>query len=305
MSRVAPCDALPIEKTDSSSVTTGVYAPSTGLKLTPWPDMLRYTRLMSLFNEQDLTFPEDVLDAFAGCLHHLSRIFPVGFVSGLPAMCFDAALLWQPWVQMKRRQSRRLPQDETVLPSWSWAGWEGVINSESWRSAANYQYEGPVTQNPRLGSFWKTFSTVQWQYSETLTSERHAINIPSQFARPSFVKVGKSMPPDWSTHVYPDEAGNEIACYSMFPLHTLPLPCPNQRDRYASSACDQNSVSTLHHQTRLFDPRQRVQKYSFELSCNTAHYIKWFLGWHTLIELSTLRLRRLSEPTASHRRRTL
>jgi hypothetical protein len=82
-----------VEKADSSSAATGIYATLTGLKLTPWPDMLRYTRLTSLFNERDLTFPEDFLNAFAGCLHHLSRVFPGGFVSGLPAMCFDASLL--------------------------------------------------------------------------------------------------------------------------------------------------------------------------------------------------------------------
>jgi hypothetical protein len=197
MSRVASYDK-PIEESNSRGLATRAYTPSTGLKLTPWPDMLRYTRLTSLFNERDLTFPEDVLDAYAGCLHHLSRVFPEGFISGLPAMCFDAALLWQPWTRMKRRQTRRLSPDEAVLPSWSWAGWEGVINSESLRSASNYQFEDPTEMNCRRESTWKTLSTVKWVYMESLTSERQAIVLPPQFARPSFAKVGDSMPPGWA-----------------------------------------------------------------------------------------------------------
>jgi hypothetical protein len=213
MSNVAPCDA-PLEK---------VHPSRTGLKLTPWPDMFRYTRLTSLFNERDLTYPEDVLDAFAGCLHHLSRVFPGGFISGMPTMCFDAALLWQPWVHMKRRKSRKLPLEEAVLPSWSWAGWEGVINSESLRSAANYQFENPAELNPLRESSWKTYSTVQWLYSENLDSERHAITVPSQFARPSFAKIGDKLPPGWTTSA---ETGDGVVHHSCDPTTPFRFPIP-------------------------------------------------------------------------------
>lgn len=69
-------------------------APPTGFCTSVWPDMERYSRLVSLFSRRNLTFPEDALDAFEGVLSCLSRTFQGGFISGLPQMCFDAALLW-------------------------------------------------------------------------------------------------------------------------------------------------------------------------------------------------------------------
>jgi hypothetical protein len=97
----------------------------------PWPNMARYARLVSMFNRRDLTYPEDVFDAFAGMLTHLSRIFPGGFISGLPQMCFDAALLWQPWAHMPRRIAKKSDSSAAILPSWSWAGWQGMFANEN------------------------------------------------------------------------------------------------------------------------------------------------------------------------------
>ncbi|KAF2740587.1 HET-domain-containing protein [Polyplosphaeria fusca] len=109
------------------------------LDSTSWPDMRRYSRLVSLYNLRQLTYPEDVLDAFSGILSHLSSTTYVdGFISGLPRFCFDAALLWQPWTPLIRRKSARQPESDVCLPSWSWVGWAGTLNSEAWRSAASY-----------------------------------------------------------------------------------------------------------------------------------------------------------------------
>ncbi|OAL42788.1 HET-domain-containing protein [Pyrenochaeta sp. DS3sAY3a] len=84
------------------------------------PDMLRFSRLVAMYIKRDLTFPEDILDAFAGILSHLSKNFQGGFISGLPQMCFDAALLWQPWKRhLRRRKSVRCTDTEAVMPSWS------------------------------------------------------------------------------------------------------------------------------------------------------------------------------------------
>ncbi|KAH8722791.1 heterokaryon incompatibility protein-domain-containing protein [Phaeosphaeriaceae sp. PMI808] len=153
-------------------------APLTGFKITLWPDMLRFARLVAVFNIRDLTFPEDALDAFAGVLSHLSRTFQGGFISGLPQMCFDAALLWQPWKgKMRRRRSVRCPESEAILPSWSWVGWTGsALNSESWRSAASYQYE-PLEYEQWAPCSWRTISTVSWSYSISLASELKPIKI--------------------------------------------------------------------------------------------------------------------------------
>jgi hypothetical protein len=80
----------------------------------PWPDMLRYARLVALFNLRNLTYPEDSLGAFAGVLDQLSRTFTGGFISGLPVMCFDAALISQHWRPLSRRESKRA--SAAVLP---------------------------------------------------------------------------------------------------------------------------------------------------------------------------------------------
>lgn len=217
---------------NSDASATKMDVPVAGLNNSPWPDMIRYTRLMALFNERDLTFPEDVLDAFVSCLAHLSSVFPGGFISGLPTMCFDAALLWQPWAFLKRRNPRRLSAGETILPSWFWAGWEGIINSESWRSAANYQFEySPISDIPQYTS-WRTISTVQWTYSKTLTSERSLITMPLQFRRPAFTKPGDSLPPGWTLSTSLGEDGNAVrhSCDPSVPFR-FPIPILDQTSR--------------------------------------------------------------------------
>ncbi|TLD19158.1 hypothetical protein PspLS_09768 [Pyricularia sp. CBS 133598] len=45
---------------------------------------------------RDLTYPEDALPAISGLLSLFERVFPGGFLYGLPEICFDAALLWHP-----------------------------------------------------------------------------------------------------------------------------------------------------------------------------------------------------------------
>lgn len=78
-----------------------------GFRFSSWPDMARYARMVPLFNQRQLTYPEDVLKAFAGVLSLLCRKFVGSFISGLPEMCFDAALLWQPWTALSRRVDSR------------------------------------------------------------------------------------------------------------------------------------------------------------------------------------------------------
>jgi len=234
------CQDFTIPMTASSHTTrsisdyapTKINVPTAGLNSSPWPDMIRHTRLMTLFNERDLTFPEDVLDAFVSCLAHLSSVFPGGFISGLPTMYFDAALLWQPWAYLKRRKPRRLPASEAVLPSWSWAGWEGIINSESWRSAANYQFEHPPAPDIPQYTSWRTFSSVQWTYSRTLTSEKYPVNIPSQFRRPAFTTSGDNLPPEWSMSADLGEDGQAVR-HSCDPSVSFryPIPILDKTDR--------------------------------------------------------------------------
>ncbi|KAF2678551.1 HET-domain-containing protein [Lentithecium fluviatile CBS 122367] len=218
------------ESQDMESVAS-VYQPQVeqpdDLECSPWPNMYRYARLVSLFNRRNLTFPEDVFDAFAGILSHLSRSFPGGFISGLPQMCFDAALLWQPWTTMTRRKSVRRSASDVILPSWSWAGWTGNMHSETWRSAANYLLETDDEFNAGQQCSWTTISTVNWTYSSDLTSKRREIRIPPAFAHPDFeaYKNG-TLPSGWSVQSPADSREDVLYYHSCDPSHPFRYPIP-------------------------------------------------------------------------------
>lgn len=56
--------------------------------------ILYLTGLLESFSVQDLTYPCDSLDAFAGVLGALETSFRGGFLFGLPESCSDIGLLW-------------------------------------------------------------------------------------------------------------------------------------------------------------------------------------------------------------------
>lgn len=143
------------------------------LKASPWPNMHRYARLVSLYNRRQLTYPEDAHDAFRGALTIISKSYTGTFLSGLPQMFFDETLLWQPWFPMQRRKARRVAEEDAVLPSWSWLGWSGDLHSESFATA--YSYLRPIIGrgiSKLMPLPWSTKSSVDWYYSETLGSPR-------------------------------------------------------------------------------------------------------------------------------------
>jgi Heterokaryon incompatibility protein (HET) len=167
--------------------------------LSSWPDMFRYSRLVSLYNRRAFTYPEDIFDAFRGALSLLGNSYSGSNISGLPEMFFDATLLWQPWYPMMRRESKILGKDDAILPSWSWTGWCGDFHSESW--AVAYSYIKP-THGRGLSSkkvcSWKIVSTVKWYYSEQLKGDRKRINDKSQLCRELANSPTTMEPPGWT-----------------------------------------------------------------------------------------------------------
>jgi len=81
------------------------------------------------YTSRKLTYGEDALNAISSLLLVMTTSRAGGFISSLPEMFFNEALLWQPVEPMQRRKS---PAGTTNLPSWSWAGWEGTIMREEW-----------------------------------------------------------------------------------------------------------------------------------------------------------------------------
>lgn len=176
-----------------------------GLDNHRWPDFYRFARLVSLFNQRRLTYPEDAINAFAGVMAKLSLRFSGGFVCGLPQMFFDSALLWQPHKPVFRRKPKGSANlEETCLPSWSWVGWQGDINSQSWRSAYDYMRKNPdeyYEKDPYIWqpTSWRTVSTVQWFYLDD-AGGKHRIDVSGQKYRESCLDPTAALPPGWSRH---------------------------------------------------------------------------------------------------------
>lgn len=128
-----------------------------------WPDVRQYIEMVHEYTNRELTFPTDGLRAIAGLITVWNRSFHGGFICGLPQMFFDDALLWQQYSGLQRRISKRCDGDQNVLPSWSWAGWQGRIEISRWASQWDY-----LSLNFHQGALvWKLTSTVKWFHGDT------------------------------------------------------------------------------------------------------------------------------------------
>ena len=101
------------------------------------PRIEEYGQLLGVYNKRQFTYSADSLNAFAGIMFTLTRAFRGGFLCGLPVMFFDRALLWQPKETICRRSPNEDGNQDTIPPSWSWAGWKGDIDTTDWKHAAD------------------------------------------------------------------------------------------------------------------------------------------------------------------------
>jgi hypothetical protein len=90
-------------------------------------------QLLGVYNKREFTFSRDTLHALDGIISSLTA-FDDGFLWGLPLMFFDLALLWQPQERLTRRSRSKVGPDDIVPPSWSWAGWQGELDTDIWTS---------------------------------------------------------------------------------------------------------------------------------------------------------------------------
>jgi hypothetical protein len=237
-----PCRKLPTSKTNRFGVTA-------------WPDLHRYARLVSIYNERYFTFAEDVLDAFAGVLSALSHSFSGGFISGLPQMFFDAALLWQPYYPVIRRESSISGSSRAVLPSWSWVGWHGNLHSESWRSGYGYMRRNPdeyLESDPDIWEpcSWRTISTVQWSHSVELIGSRIAISSGCEGKISSDNSTNEEkLPPGWSRK-HCEITHRAFYCHESDPKQEFWYPIPIQDRNEENSVVAPMSSRFLHCRTR-------------------------------------------------------
>lgn len=82
--------------------------------------MRLFDGVLQTYTSRRMTNESDSLNAFLGMLTGFSsRLFPEGFMFGLPLLSHPASIGW-----IHHRQSK--PKRRALLPSWSWAGWEGT-----------------------------------------------------------------------------------------------------------------------------------------------------------------------------------
>ncbi|PMD47217.1 HET-domain-containing protein [Hyaloscypha variabilis F] len=185
------------------------------LFLLSWPDLYQYQELARDYSRTNLTYPEDVYDAFVGITIPLARAFKGGFNYGLPEMFFDIALLWQPDGNMKRRAASKPGKEANRLPSWSWMGWHGEIHAWSWHQGTDYIKSSPT--GSCCAPWHRTTQLVEWHIMEWPNNKRLISNNWNRH-RDLCVTDGSEMPPGWTRHLYIHDDG-----YSdSFPEYQVP-----------------------------------------------------------------------------------
>ncbi|KAL4726641.1 hypothetical protein ACLX1H_005529 [Fusarium chlamydosporum] len=142
-----------------------------------WPDFRLYADLICPYNGRELSHQEDGLSACLGILNRLEPAFPGGFVSGLPRLYLDHALLWQPLkcvydspdppINPSRKHSDGCEEStgpstrRPSLPSWAWSGWQCFVEPKSLLAGSDIQRQGTYENDvPRS---WRLLRTVEWE----------------------------------------------------------------------------------------------------------------------------------------------
>jgi hypothetical protein len=122
---------------------------------------LFYSSIITEYSRKNLTYPEDVLDAFSGVLSSLEGYSGWSFLQGLPEQLFDWALLWLPVGTIEPRRSMR--EGRLEFPTWSWTGWIGGITFTFAFPFTLYEIESQIREYEieEAGALTDTFLTVQ------------------------------------------------------------------------------------------------------------------------------------------------
>jgi ankyrin repeat protein len=164
-----------------------------------WPDFGMYIEMISLYNSRDLSYPQDALPAFSGILNSLARSFPSGFISGLPRLFLDIALLWQPFSKAKRRTAKEggTTAPPRLLPSWSWCGWQCPVDPFSLRTGLAY-LDHEDYQSRALS--WQTQGLVQWSVLSEDMQQEQRLDEPVTLEKYKDLRTNKDvkLPDGWS-----------------------------------------------------------------------------------------------------------
>lgn len=203
----------------------------------PWPDMDDYARIVMDYTMRRLSFVEDTARAFAGVTSVLSKVFPGGFVWGMPVMFFEVALLWQPQISIRRKM---LPLDGgshlNALPSWSWMGWyfdDIPVDLLLWRAAADYvESSPPFKRGASSRRFQSQFHYrlrplgIEWSITDRTITTPLAPN-GLQYRGKSF-RRSASLPEGWSRDGYDYSHASDPNTIFRYPIPVPPTSGPEQ-----------------------------------------------------------------------------
>ncbi|KAL6705473.1 hypothetical protein ACN47E_006738 [Coniothyrium glycines] len=195
--------------------------------LAGFPELGSITQIISNYNDLNLRHAEDCSSGISGLLAVLSRTFEGGFLYGLPEMFFDRALAWTPyWPHTEAK--RRITSDESAgthsdlgnLPSWSWVGWQGLVNLGKESSRVN----------DRVNTLQETTPIVNWYTASSPSSlERRRIR-PYWFENREAWKRGDVDIPGWTATKLESKIGTFLEQPRLFPSD-----CEGQVWRYKAT----------------------------------------------------------------------
>ncbi|KAF2807356.1 uncharacterized protein BDZ99DRAFT_478844 [Mytilinidion resinicola] len=88
--------------------------------------LMNFALAVHLYSGKTLTYQTDTLRAFEGVLNVMRSDLCRDFLYGMPSSELDVALLWRPIQHLERRLDDTTREE--LFPSWSWAGWKGIIH---------------------------------------------------------------------------------------------------------------------------------------------------------------------------------
>lgn len=262
--------------------------------LSPVPDFKLYIELVCRYSHRNLTYDQDVLPAFSGVLEVLSRrSFRGGFVCGLPALFLDSALLWQPLLLARRRSpvgtaTKIAPM--APLPSWSWAGWQCLVDPVSLRGGLDYMtrecafYRVAPSRAGRIS--WRTFKLVDWS---TISDDRSVspVDEPAllQSCKTAWEESNhKSLPAGWTR----DDTAAFVHASNPTASYRYPLPT---QDTCSATVADRNT-SLLFCTTKTAKLRvRRVLIANYTATADWQRYIKASLAHTSVFETDLYNLK--------------
>jgi hypothetical protein len=244
--------------------------------------------------------------AFAGTMSCYTKIFTNGFVCGLPEMFIDAMLLWQPGGDLVRRvpvdtNKTFTTTDNICLPSWSWVGWQGILNFDGWYTANDFvaSCSGWIAS-----ARCQIVSTTTWYACTTHHgTDRRKINCLWTEWRERYKDPDTELPEGWTKRLKkegesftcenpPDGYGKYVYQFegSENPTFWYPLPLGNatevlETDRNAAYLCSEVQTAFAYTLGGVSTTRNRMgrseQRHAYISLCSSDQ--KWIgiLTLHT------------------------